>query len=317
MLVRRLIQREAIPMLAQVALWALVGASLGARALAAVLTANLCVSAARGACTAITARPIRLRRPAAGAALRIAVRRGWAIEFASLIASLALLAAIAVFYGALGVDRLWPLLAILAWGLPPRCNGPLRAPVATHWPRLLRSAAGVAAVLAVVATGATLDKVLWALVAREWLTALALALVPPRAPGAKTLAAARADPPAWREFLEATAVGATRRFVYHAGRSTLHALLGPFGTVVARTSRGLGLHRAPGERPLVRRALPFAAPAAIAAAILVAKLLPGPGALLISALLLRLGLLAAGAALWNRLFPRDILATGEGAGDED
>lgn len=288
-------------MLARALTWAAIFSALGARSFALLAAANLCASAARGAAALSTRRSVLLRRAADAETLRMALRRAWLAEGASMLACLTLLAAIASYYDILGRPEIIPLLVLLGCGLPARCNGPLKARQrGVQLSAVLRSWLGLALVLGVILVHAELAAVTAALAAREWLTSILLTLIPVQPPSDKLRAKTIDRPPDMHEFIAATSAQATVRFMYHAVRSTLHVVAGPFGTGIARTLRHYKAYRRGSGHPALRVALPLVIVGGLGGSVLLLEL-PGPGSLLTSALLLRMGLLAASSTLWSRM----------------
>lgn len=296
----RLVRREFIPLIAKIVLWGSIGWVLGVLPLMQLLSASFCIYAAHGLFAVATARAIRQRDGAAADTSRTAKRRAWTLECGSALACLIALWLIGSLYTSLGRDEVVPLLLLMSWGLPARCNGPLRARMKRYVPRLLRGCVGVAFVGLILLLEPSTSNVALAMAAREWATVLIMALIAMH-PSVAVPKNVRCDAPAWTEFFAATSALSIRRLFYQTSRSVLHFMLGPFGTLLARTGRGLGLMK---HADSVSRALTLAAIAAVAgltATVYLARVLPGPGGLAMSALMLRLGCLGASALLWKLL----------------
>lgn len=288
-------------MLARALTWGLALSLLGARNFAAFVAANFCANTARAATTIATRGILVARRGAPLEIQRQARNAAWVAEGLSLVAALTLLAGIGGFYRLFDRQALLPLLAMAACGLPARCNGPLRvAPKAARYAANLRAwfgllTVGIGALVAPTPLGLTA-----ALAAREWLTAGALAFIrpnpqPKRPPSTLT-------PAHWTEFVGATRRLAVFRFMHQAVRSTLHMTGGPFGVAVARIlRRSPRYRRGIAPHPKIENIIPIAAPVGLAVAFGLNWFVPGPGSLVLSALALRIGLIALSTALWLRL----------------
>lgn len=315
---RTLFDLELVPFGGKIAMWGLVALAVGVRPLVTIVTANMCINAAYGLCTIATSRPIRLRLGAAPEVLRLTLRRAWTLEVGSMLAGLAALAAIGAFYTAVGRNEVAPLLLLMGWGLPARCDGALtaRRPV-RHLARVLRGWLGAVLVGLVLLLDPSVSNVALALAAREWLTMLVIALSPVLPPGSGAGEKLREDPPAWMEFVAATAAVSIRRLFYQTGRSVLHFTLGPFGTVLARVGRRYGLAKRAGSFVFARMLAGLVAAAGLIAMVLTACFVPGSAGLVLSALMLRLGCLGAGGTLWSWLAPQGTLSDPDAADDDD
>jgi hypothetical protein len=114
----------------------------------------------------------------------------------------------------------------------------------------------------------------------------------------------RTDPPAWTEFLAVTAAVSMRRFFYQTGRSVLHVTLGPVGTIMARTGRGMGLMKKADSFAQARLIAVLVTLAGIVAMVLAVRFLPATTGLAMSVLMLRATSAGAGAVIWSLLAPR-------------
>lgn len=300
---QRLIRGEFIPLTGKLVLWGLVALVLGVTALVQLLAATLCINAAYGLCAVSTLRPVRQRIGAAPEVLGTAIRRAWALEGGSMLAGVIALFLIGAFYAGMGGGELVPLLWLMGWGLPARCSGPLKSGMGPFLPRLLRAGVGIVLVGAVLLAEPTVANVALALAAREWVTALLMAWIPrywPRAPQSEV----RTDPPPWTEFLAVTAAVSMRRFFYQTGRSLLHVTLGPVGTILARTGRGMGLMKKTDSFARARLVAVLVTLTGMVAMVLAVRLLPATTGLAISVLMLRATSAGAGAVIWSLLAPR-------------
>jgi hypothetical protein len=314
----RLVKGEVIPLGGKIALWGLVGLAVGVRSLVTLVIANMCINAAYGLCAIATSKPTRLRLGAAPGVIKVTLRRAWTLEAGSMLAGLAVLVLIGALYTAMGRNEVAPLLVLMGWGLPARCDGPLTAQSAVRrLPRLLRGWSGAALVGLVLLVDPSVTNVALALAAREWLTMLGIALARAPAPDARLRENSRHDPPAWMEFVATTAAVSMRRLFYQAGRSVLQFTLGPFGTVLARAGRAFGLAKRAGSLSSARTIAALVAVGGLAAMVVAACYVPGAGGLVLSALMLRLGCLGAGVTLWSWLAPQGAVSDPDPTDDDD
>ncbi len=315
---RRLVKGEVVPLIGKMALWSLVGLAVGLRSLVTIAIANMCINAAYGLCAMATSRPTRLRLGAAPEVVKVTLRRAWTVEAGSMLAGLLTLALIGTFYAAVGHSEVASLLLLMGWGLPARCDGPVTARSAVRrLPRLLRGWSGAVLVGLVLLVDASVTNVALALAAREWVTLLGIALARAKAPDARLRENPRHDPPAWTEFIAATAAVSMRRFFYQTGRSVLNVTLGPFGTVLARAGRWFGLARRAVSFSHARGVAALIAVVGLAIMIAAACLVPGTGGLVLSVLMLRLGCLGVNVTLWSWLAPPAALSDAGSTDDDD
>ena len=300
-------------------MWATIGIALGARSLALLATANLCVNAARGSTTVSTYLPLRGLRKADRKLYQVAQARAWWLELASALAGLAVLSSVVTLYFWFGATHLLSLLWIMGIGLPARCNGPIRACAhSRYFARSARAGFGVVVVAAVAMIEPRLDWIAAALAAREWLTTLAIAFsakiggtgqageAQDEQSCFKTAPTSVDLPPSGADFIRFSALLSRRRLIFNASRSILHLVFGPFGTATARVLRHARVFRNVSGHRHVQSTLPVFAAGTIAASMLLVWLVPGPGALLASAFLLSLGLQATSATAWTLLDPNNV-----------
>lgn len=214
---------------------------------------------------------------------------------AGLLTALAIVAA----YAGLGRNEIVLPAIIQALGLPARYSGPARERVRYHRSyKLFRTWSGALLVLLVLFGGGGAVAAAAALAGREWLALLGVSLLPARGDAIRRPVLDHV--PTLSEFASSTAHFSFRRMSYHVGKSLLGMLIGPMGGIIARTGRGmrlLGRKTAPKPQSII--VVRLMAVGATAGAFVVAALIKGPGSLVVSASLLRIGGVAI-RAFWDR-----------------
>jgi hypothetical protein len=303
------------PLIGNMLLWFQIVAHLGARSAAVLMAANLCILAAFGLTGIVTLPSVRRRRGAKREVWRATLRRAWFAEALAMLAGVTALAAILATYASLGRNEIILLALVQAMGLPARYSGPAREAVRFHQGyRLFRAWSGVVLI-------AAMNLIDWgplmaaaALAGREWIALLGLILLPHRDRPRRRIP--------WEGMLTLEELGGVtarsnlRRTSYHLGKSLLSILIGPLGGFIARTGRGMriGLNS--------RYALPSAylvrliALVAPMVGLVVAAIVKGPGALILSAALLRIGSVALSASFWAVVARNNLASAPEDDDDE-
>jgi hypothetical protein len=147
---------------------------------------------------------------------------------------------------------------------------------------------------------------------REWLALLlAFALASP------VIVKPRAEPDAlrWREIAEASHARARKQAAYRFSKAFLAGLLGPFGTIAARTGRGLRMDRkAEPYVPTNSGVLALLVVGTAGASAALVLLIPEPALLVVAATLLRVTAAAGSILIWSWLSNR---AVDDPAPDDD
>jgi hypothetical protein len=278
--------------------WLVVASAVGPADAVRLLSATILVRAARTAVTLDTGTAMRRRHGSPSKVYRKSMRRAIRLEIASLAVAAILLLGLLGWLFAIGQDRLAEMTALVAIGLPVRHFAPAaggRRRVGLFQSALAWSGFALAGVA--VAAGLDVTMVAIALGLREWI-ALAFVLTPALHPPADPDARATPTPLTWTEVASITAGRGRHRLTYRLSRIAL-GLFGPLGAALARTGRGLGLHRRL-ERVAPKSVIPVALLAAgsAGAAFILPFVLEKPGTLLISASLLRVAAAAISVLVW-------------------
>ena len=242
---RRLFFKEYAPLAAWLATWAAITATVGIRGAALLLAASQLTSGIRSLFM------VDVRAP-----LVAAFRRGWRLdaggwrmvwsfEIVALLLSLGTVYLLAQLVGRIGYRELAEPLLVMAIGLPAIYAGPLFSLVAARHGDLaliavIRAGVGTALVVAAALLGFGLAGLAAALAGRWW-AGLVASLVMLRLPARSEAPAATAGEiyrPRWQQIAIDTRQRGQRRFAYRLSKIVFSGLLGPFGSVIARTLRG-------------------------------------------------------------------------------
>lgn len=238
--VKRLTTREYLPMAGWLGTWAMLGIALGHADTVRLLAAHTLLQAIRALCALEMTHSIALRIGAPKGVRTATRRRALRIELFVLLACLivgALL--VAALYGRGAVELAW-MLPALALGLPARHPGVVFIAERQHdvsW-RVGIALASLAGAAVTLFAGL---EWWWAAVLfglRDWgglLLSLAVARPRPQLPDFAT------EPLRFEEVAARTEFASRRRITYRLAKTVLGAVLGPFGSVVARTGRGFRL----------------------------------------------------------------------------
>ena len=238
-LVRRLTLREYMPFATWLATWAMIGFAIGHADTARLFAANTFLQSLRSLC-AFEMTAVMVRRLGDEEAYRKTRSKALRVDLLSLLATiiLALLLAAFLWWRDMGVAAAMVLLIGLL--LPARHPGMV---LSQHRQREATWRTGAAA------TGVIGAALLWKFGGEWWHAALLIALRdwvgllftfafgPPRAQAAIPLP----EPMRFAEIAARTEFAARRRLTYRIVKSLLGGVMGPFGSLIARTGRGAGL----------------------------------------------------------------------------
>ncbi len=292
-----LFTREYLPFAGWLITWLALVAAIGHADAARLFAAFLLARSARALTQIDCVVPMRQLRGASAAIIALCRKRAAIMEAVSVTAEATLLVLIAFGLTLIGQDRAaqWALLLLI--GIPARhllFLARARRPVATY--KIAASWAG-----ALLAAGLFLAKgnavmAAGVLVLREWVALLASIM----ACGEHSPERSDLQPFTWRQIGGMTGERARRRLTYRIGKTVLGAFLGPFSGLVARTGRGVGIHKK-AEHFVPTNPLPLAILASGAAilSVLLQVALAKPATLIVSASLLRIAAIAGNILLWS------------------
>lgn len=235
-LVRRLTVREYVPLGAWLGTWAMLGLAIGHADAVRMFAANTFVQAIRNLC-AMEMTATLARRVGLPALFGPSFRRALRIDGFVLLGCLAVVGLLAGFLWWRGMTVAAGSLALIAAGIPARNPGGIlviRKDREIPW-RLGASAMSVVGMLLVWQLGGSWWEAALVIAARDWAGLLATALFArPRQPAAEPAT----EVLQFAEVAARTEAAARKRLTYRMAKSVLGGLLGPFGTVLARTGRG-------------------------------------------------------------------------------
>ncbi len=243
---RRLFLREYAPLAAWLATWAAITAAVGVKGAALLLAASQLTSGIRSLFL------VDVRAPLVGAFRRggrldaAGWRTVWSFEIAALLLSLGTMYALASAVARTEYAAISEPLLVMALGLPAIYAGPLFSLVAARHGDLalvatIRAAVGTALVVASALLGFGLVGLAAALMSRWWaglIASLILVRIPPRAQQPELAAGGEVYRPRWQQIAIDTRERGQRRIAYRLSKIVFSGLLGPFGSVIARTLRG-------------------------------------------------------------------------------
>lgn len=238
-LLRRLALREYLPLGAMLATWAILGLALGHADAVRMFAAYTFVQALRGLC-ALEMVGTLVRRIGAEAAFRASRARAVRIDLLVLLATWISVALLAGFLWWRGMADAAGMVLLIAAGVPARHPGgalSARKDRDVPW-RLGAALTGMAGAALVWKLGGEWWQGALVLGLRDWGGLLATFLFAPRRVAADLPVA---EPLTFAEVAARTEVSSRRKLTYRMAKSMLGALLGPVGTVIARTGRGARL----------------------------------------------------------------------------
>ena len=234
----RLSLREYLPLLLTAALWAVIILEIGTADAARLLAATVTLRALQMATRLSTAGSLKTRVEARPSVRRQARRFAIRVQFAVLLANVALVALFAAALRSIGQHEVAAFLPLVAIGLPARMLRFSDARTDSPYFRLALAAGGLATALLGWAAGLGALGMGLAFGAREW---VAYAVIrwwprPPHVPQRPT-----DQPLALAEIARNTAVSGRRLLTYRLTKVAL-TVFGPVGNLAARTGRGLNWH---------------------------------------------------------------------------
>lgn len=238
-LLTRLATREYLPLAAMLAAWGVFGLALGHADAVRLFAAYTFLHALRSLC-ALEMTATLARRVGAEDALRRSRAKALRIDFLVLLAALAVTALLASLLWWRGMTAAAGMLLLVAVGLPARHPGGVL--IARRVRELAWRMGSALTVVVGAALVWLLDLQWWhaALVLglKEWGSLLFTALFARKRPDSNP---PMPEPLSFAELAARTEASAKRRLTYRMAKSVLGGLLGPVGTVIARTGRGARL----------------------------------------------------------------------------
>ncbi|QDP19961.1 hypothetical protein [Sphingomonas xanthus] len=236
---KQLFGREYLPMIALIAMWAVIVVAIGHADAARLLAAITFIRAAQMLTRLSTASLMRKRIRASRDVRRQAKRLATEFQLMALIAALLTVAAISEGLKAVGQYELATYLPFVAIGMPARYIRQADVKTASRYFRLALSGSGLVMVSIGWAAGLTGLAMAFAFGAREWIAYMVMRLwpKPPFVPRRHI-----AEPLTFAEVAMNSAVVSRRMLTYRLSK-TLLAAFGPFGNMAARTGRELKWHR--------------------------------------------------------------------------
>lgn len=299
-LVRRVAIREYAPLAATVLAWLTIAATVG-HADALRLFAALSFARSAAALTAPSSRAPLRKRFRQGQHERQATRVALRVEVLALAGATLVLAAILGFLWWAEQRQIVFLALLFAPALPVKLVTPLMAQRAIG--QIYRPTAALAG-LGLIAAGALIGAdvaVFAALFAASAWTALLLTYAV--APQIKAREGPAVGELHWREIADYSHVRGRKQATYRLSKVFLTALLGPLGSIAARTGRGLRIdRRAESLLPTKPGHLSLLAVAAATASGILIVALPEPAILILAAALLRIAAAAANILLWGLIW---------------
>lgn len=295
----RVTTQEYLPFAAWLLSWAALTAGLGLDAAMLLMAANGFVQAIRSLFLLQSSDAISARSDCAPDLKRLARCVALKADVVSLVGCLALLLPCAFYFSVIGLDDLASMMLVMTIGLPARTPGLIcfaRPGSSSAW-RIGAAAAMVVGAGLVFVLGLSWIWGAVALALREWGGLFATGLIPRARRSVAPGSMAALD---FAEIAARTRQAARRRLVYRIGKVVL-SLLGPAGSILARTGRGAGLDGRLAQRLDVKPApvllLASAGSVAVVASIAVSH---DPAVLLIASVAARIAAVSLSVLLWWR-----------------
>lgn len=236
--VKRLAWREYVPMVATIAMWALIVAAIGHADAARLLAAITMMRAVQMLTKLATPLVLKRRLLAPKEIRRQAKRVALALQGTSFVITVVLVALLVMGMDAIGQDKIAAFIPYVAIGMPARFLRFADVRTASPYYRLALSMSGLVLVSIGWAAGWQAAMLGLAFGAREW-AAFAVLRWWPREPKAPRMPIN--EPLHFPEVARTTAIVGRKMLTYRLTKSLL-APFGPIGNIAARTGRGLKMH---------------------------------------------------------------------------
>jgi hypothetical protein len=291
--------QEYVPFTAWVLAWAAMTAAVGLSTAMSLMAANAFVQATRSLFLTQSFDAISARHDCAPDLRARARRLALRVDIVVLLGSIALLIPLAAGMLALGLTELATMMLVIALGLPARTPAVLalsRRTIGTAWRMgsalTLLGGGGLVALFDLHWAWAAL-----ALGMREWGGFIAASFVGGSRPATTTASISHLG---FSEIASRTSLAARRRLVYRIGKVVL-SVLGPIGSILARTGRGGGLDRRLAQSLSLNPVyVGLLAVACSAAAVVTVVMNREPPALLIASVVARVAAASFSVLIWWR-----------------
>jgi hypothetical protein len=237
--IKRLAGREYLPMVATIAMWAVIVAAIGHADAARLLAAVTMMRAAQMLTKLATPLVLKRRLSAPKEIRRQAKRFALSLQAAAFAITVTLVALLAMAMDMIGQDQIAAMLPFVAIGMPARYLRFADVRTASPYYRLALASSGLVLVSLGWAAGWDAAALGLAFGAREWAAFVVLRWWPREPKLPKTPID---EPLHFPEVARTTAVVGRKMLTYRLSKSLL-APFGPIGNIAARTGRGLKLHR--------------------------------------------------------------------------
>jgi hypothetical protein len=237
--IKRLAGREYLPMVATIAMWAVIVAAIGHADAARLLAAVTMMRAAQMLTKLATPLVLKRRLSAPKEIRRQAKRFALSLQAAAFVITVTLVALLAMAMDMIGQDKIAAMLPFVAIGMPARYLRFADVRTASPYYRLALASSGLVLVSLGWAAGWQAAALGLAFGAREWAAFAVLRWWPRETKVPKTPID---EPLHFPEVARTTAVVGRKMLTYRLSKSLL-APFGPIGNIAARTGRGLKLHQ--------------------------------------------------------------------------
>lgn len=295
-----LVAREYVPLAATTLAWVAVTAHYGTADAARLFGATVIVPGVR-ALTALDVGPSLVRRLRAPESIyRHAAQMVMRLQMLSFLAAILFLAMTALLLYSAGHEKSAIFALLVGIGLPSRYLS--TAGVGRRRNDVYRSSLAVSG-LALAGIAIAFDAPIYAVALawglREWVALAAVLLPWPQPAGVETTAVLSRL--SWLEIASVTAARSKRRLSQQLGKRFLSMLLGPFGSIIARTARDFGADR------ILARYIPnsftgmlMATVVTLSVGISLIFMSREPAAFVAAASILRIGAVAGSMVIWWR-----------------
>jgi hypothetical protein len=234
----RLAVREYLPFAGLTIGWGLMGLSIGHADVVRLLAATSFIQSIRAFCTMEVTQALSDHVASERAIYKKSRRLAWRIDLIALVVCLVAVALLVLFLALRGMEKPAIMVAIAAIAIPARNPGAILVAKRDRnvmW-KVGSAAAGVVGGALVFGLGLGWMAAAAMAALKQWFGLAAVRLFGPRKPAPRELPAAALR---FHDAASRTEFTARRRLSYRLMRSVFAVAFGPFGTLVARTGRGM------------------------------------------------------------------------------